>query len=128
MASQKCTYRRFTIQFVTLAVVLVACCILTGAVCASDDVDRPPNTTVCGRPGAQVEIFSRSTLFYVARPSPSFCSNCQEVSWERYEEALKKGGNSCDGAYAYVQYCWQQCPTCRHCSLMAFFYQDTGCP
>lgn len=70
-----------------------------------------------------VGIFSATGKCYFG-----FCDTCEDESWKRFDQAVQAGGNSCDGTKAFVQYCWQQCPTCRFCSNHLQWYYDTGCP
>lgn len=54
----------------------------------------------------------------------NFCNTCERESWKRFDDEVKTGGNGCDGTTAQVEYCGQQCPTCKFCSLRLAWLRD----
>jgi hypothetical protein len=111
--------------FLLVAATIAVSLALTARAQETQDVIPIPKCSRYELP-AVAQLGRTTTIAFL---TPDFCSSCETESWKRCEEALKgTGANSCDCGRAYVQYCYQQCPTCRHCSLHIYWYQDTDCP
>lgn len=107
--------------------ILTALLITASALIAQSQEPRDVTSSCAAYELPVTALIGRTTT--VAFAQSSFCMDCEAQSWKRCEDALKvPGANSCDCTYAYLEYCGQQCPSCRHCGLQLYFYRDTGCP